>query len=300
MPKVVKGGLTNAVYHFSFRWSLPVEQRSDASAVAKFRERHAELRGLCARYFDKYVFQLERTDGDNFHYQGYGHARERRRCSAIGRLFTGGLGSGVHFQAASTAGKESLQSYAMKEDTRVAGPWADCKKYLGQDLPSRETLRPWQAALLAVLEQPPDDRTIMWVVDEVGGAGKTKFAKYLAYRHKVPFGAYAKSADMLNLVSKHQGATAYVFDLTRCKPQEYGSNDLYATLESIKNGMFCNTKYTTEQVLMDPPHVLVFSNHPPDLSKLSRDRWRVWGIEDGQLTGRSGRPPLMCSGVSSV
>ena len=50
----------------------------------------------------------------------------------------------------------------------------------------------------------------------------------------------------------------------------------YASLECIKNGMVCNTKYETGVKIFNSPHVFIFANFPPDdEGQLSEDRWHI-------------------------
>lgn len=50
----------------------------------------------------------------------------------------------------------------------------------------------------------------------------------------------------------------------------------YASLESIKNGMVCNTKYETGVKVFNSPHIVIFANFPPeDEDLLSADRWVI-------------------------
>jgi len=49
-----------------------------------------------------------------------------------------------------------------------------------------------------------------------------------------------------------------------------------STVEAVKNGMVCNTKYETGVKLFNAPHVIIFSNYPPEnVEELSKDRWVV-------------------------
>lgn len=178
--------------------------------------------------------------------------------------------------AASTAGIKSLQDYAMKSDTRVAGPWADKRIYLGQDLITN--LYPWQQEIKTQVEEQPDDRTINVLYNEAGNIGKSAFCKYMAYHFKAPVCGWAKSGDILNLVSKMSNMPVYLFDLSRSKPQDWAKDDIPAAMEGIKNGLFVNTKYETSQIIMACPHVWMFCNHLPNLSSMSRDRWRFWSV----------------------
>ena len=53
----------------------------------------------------------------------------------------------------------------------------------------------------------------------------------------------------------------------------------YVTIEKGKDGKFFNSKYEGKLVRYARPHVLCFSNQPPDLSMLSADRYNVIQLE---------------------
>lgn len=101
----------------------------------------------------------------------------------------------------------------------------------------------------------------------------------MSFHHKVPKLTFGKASDLLNLVAKMKGRRGYIFDCSRTVPKDQSMDDIYCAMENIKNGHFTNTKYETEEILMDPPHIICFSNWLPDLSKLSRDRWIVVDLE---------------------
>jgi len=224
----------------------------------------------------------------NYHFQGYGKFDNRRlvstATSGIREVFTT---HSIHTAAASTLGRVALEKYTMKSLTRVDGPWdnrpVDLDEYKGEDLPTESTLRPWQRTLLNMIRQPAGDRKIMWVYDPIGGAGKSKFTKFMAW-HKYAFPLqYGKSSDLSNLIVKNMKKKCYIFDLTRCKPADFAGSDVYSVMESCKNGMIQNTKYQTSNEFMKSPHVIVFSNCTPDFSSLSSDRWELYTIAGGGL-----------------
>ncbi len=124
-------------------------------------------------------------------------------------------------------------------------------------------------------EGAPDPRKIYWYHDEKGGAGKSSFAKYLWWNHGHLTLTFADAKDLLNLVYKKQGLRAYLFDLSRTKGGKSSMSDIYQALESVKNGYFVNAKYETGVACYAIPHVVVFSNHLPDMSALSADRWVI-------------------------
>lgn len=278
MPKSNKAKQSVPVFHFAFRLSVIHTAAIREALVAFLRTSFGA---------DKYIFQAEKTvhEGkDNPHYQGYFHVKEKTRVSTLISICNKDEGfRGMQLQPASTAGTEALKKYVMKEDTRVAGPWADKAIYMGADLWSPCYMPVWQRQLTKYLSGPPNDRYIIWINDPAGNQGKSKFLKYLAYHHDALNLTYGKSGDLLNLVSKNQGRRCYSVNLSRTRPESVAETELYAGLEGIKDGHFTNTKYETNQVLMNSPHLVVMANHPPVYANMSNDRWVVFNLTDGQL-----------------
>jgi len=102
--------------------------------------------------------------------------------------------------------------------------------------------------------------------------------KYCVVKHRVLFCDGGKKSDLINLVFNQD------MDLTRCViwdlPRSAMGNISYATLEAVKNGMVCNTKYETGVKIFNSPHIIVFANFPPDSpAQLSEDRWVIEEIK---------------------
>jgi len=142
-----------------------------------------------------------------------------------------------------------------------------------------ETLYKWQSDIECKYLQEPDDRTINWYYDATGNIGKSSFIKYMIVKHKVLYCSGGKHSDIMNLVFNQ--------DMDECRgvffdiPRANSGHISYSSLESIKNGMVCNTKYETGVKIFNSPHVFVFANFPPeDLESLSRDRWRITNLSD--------------------
>lgn len=258
----------NPLYVHSMRWS-----------VKHTCENKDRLIAMCKHYAKKWIFQAEDTK-DNPHYQGYIDLKDKDRSSTFGRKLNEEF-LGIQFLPASNNGKEALKKYCLKQKSRVDGPWSDKPIYLGQDLPKE--LTGWQQELFNIIQEDPSFRSMIWIYEPMGSTGKTMFTKYMAYKHDVLPLSYGNTKDILNLVSKFPNKQAYIFDLPRTKPSDAHTNDLYSCMESIKQGMFINTKYDTSMVLMKPPHVIVFSNWPPDKKKLSLDRWKIFTNKNNTL-----------------
>lgn len=140
-----------------------------------------------------------------------------------------------------------------------------------------ETLRPWQKDAEALLTASSyDDRTVYWYHEEKGKVGKSAFAKYMVVKHKALYCSSGKYADIINLVfnSNMDTCECVIFDI----PRHQGNNVSYAAIESIKNGLICNTKYETGTKVFNSPRVIVFSNFEPEKSNLSEDRWAITHI----------------------
>ena len=135
-------------------------------------------------------------------------------------------------------------------------------------------LRPFQAEIEQIYFTEPDDRKIYWFWETTGGVGKSAFVKYMVVKHGCLFCNGGKQADLINLVfnADMDNCRAIIWDL----PRSTKGHISYSTLECIKNGLVCNTKYETGVKAFNPPHIFVFANYPPDdMDKLSEDRWEV-------------------------
>lgn len=124
----------------------------------------------------------------------------------------------------------------------------------------------WQAQLDSELQLPPDDRKIVWIYDEVGGVGKTKFASYLQDSYEASYLRGGKRADVAQSLDSPR---IVVFDFAR----DGMDNVDYVCIEQVKDGRVFSPKYESRMLTFDPPHVVVFSNKPPPQAKLSEDRW---------------------------
>jgi len=246
-------------------------------------EDHLPVHQWLSAYADKWTFQLESAPSTGkLHFQGRFSLKEKQRLTTL-------LDSWAPLTPHLEEEKATDSTrYCSKEQSRVAGPWSSHPlpiTYQGKDLP--KTLLPWQDSLVRYLLTTPDPREIVWFYDPEGHSGKSTVAKYMAFHHNSHFFGWSTAKNALNAVATARPATVYLFDLTRTKPEQFSTDDLYATLESIKNGMVRSSMYDSPYLLMDPPHVVVFSNTMPRVDALTGDRWNVLTIPSDQ------RPPQL-------
>lgn len=212
----------------------------------------------------KYVCQLEKGEaGGTIHIQGYvDFERKVRPLSEI-------KDSRYHWEKCRDI-KRSVE-YCSKVDTRLDGPWGPLAPYTFQ----LKSLRDWQAELLKVAEGEPDDRSVYWITDKVGGQGKTQFCKHLVMNMPGCLYLSGKAADIKYAISEYIAAggrlRVALFDF----PRTLENFVSYEAIESIKNGIFFSGKYESNMQVFKPPHVFCFANFEPMLDNLSRDRWRT-------------------------
>lgn len=226
----------------------------------------------------KKVIGLETCpDTGRLHLQMYYYYNNAREFTVMQKDFPG-----CRFRTAYKCTKANV-IYCTKE-TVIHNDWPEYEKrnaYKGNDLPQKEQLYPWQLSVLDIINQQPDDRTINWIWEPDGNVGKTKFCKYLAYNHQnICLTTATKSADILTCVEPH--FKTYIFDFPRC----VGDFTPWNAIEQIKNGFVTDSKLKKKSqcIMFEPPHVLIFANHPPKLDKLSLDRWNICKIVDKKLS----------------
>lgn len=273
-----KASTVSAVKSLDFRWT-PKEQ--DLEVVKAYVSQLQRYFGVRASY----IFQLEKgEETGKLHFQCSIRPKFKIRPDTFRndfcKEFKGAEHTSIHCAAAHD--QRSIEEYCAKPG-RIDGPWSDSVIYQGKDLPKYDDLYPYQKNIVDEIQQDPQERVLNWLYDPVGGTGKTKLVKYLAYHHKVPPLTYGTAKNILQIVFDLPTSKAYCFNLTRAKPKDLGAQDLYAVLEQIKDGLVVSTMYKGGTKIFDPPHVWIFANHKPSMKHMSKDRWKIWTVEKNKL-----------------
>lgn len=133
-------------------------------------------------------------------------------------------------------------------------------------------LREWQRDLEQRLSAEPDDREVIFCVDEVGNSGKSYFARYLVSRRPNDCQVLraAKRDDLAHTLDVTK--SIFLFDVPRGQMEFFQ----YSIVESIKDCMVFSPKYESKMKYLDhKSHCVVFCNERPDESKLSEDRFNI-------------------------
>jgi hypothetical protein len=145
-------------------------------------------------------------------------------------------------------------------------------------------VKEWYTHLSAILEEIPkrSDRRIHIVVDHVGNAAKSTFCRQLEakFPQRTIVMSPGKDADLAcclkKLLSSKTGATVLCYDMPRSKSDGEKDYCSFFFLESVKNGKVFSPKYDSNQLPLQPMHVVVFRNSLPTFNQLSLDRFRVY------------------------
>nr|QKV51127.1 putative replication associated protein [Crucivirus sp.] len=271
----------NAVYRLSWTFN-----KSDAILwqPGEFEGFHEEIKYCfelhCPK--SKFIFQLEISPTtQRLHYQGHINLNTKLRPKEFYNRVKGIL-RGLYVTPSSNAGEKQAEFYCLKEESRVAGPWAD-KDYIFEDFSDLTEPTDWQVEVKNILLGPADPRTIYWIWETEGCTGKSSFATYMEIKHKIIGLGLGKAADNFYACSEMK-ARGYIFDVPRTQPNSFDWSEVYMSLEKIKDRNFLSTKYKPKKVLLPViPHVVVFANQAPDKKALSMDRWKIFKIVNKNL-----------------
>jgi hypothetical protein len=133
-------------------------------------------------------------------------------------------------------------------------------------------LREWQLDLESQLLADPDDRQVTFVVDPVGGAGKTWFLKrcLTTFRDRVQVLKVGKRDDLAYSIDEDKDI--FLFDVPRTNMEYFQ----YSIVEMLKDQVVFSPKYQSRtKFVLKCPHVIVFCNECPDRTKLTNDRYNI-------------------------
>nr|WAE43185.1 MAG: replication associated protein [Cressdnaviricota sp.] len=217
-----------------------------------------EQLGKCSK---KYLFGREicPTTGRH-HLQGFIHLLKPMRITELKLI------NSPHLEAC-VGSEEQNEKYCSKDGNVFRFGYPRPIKVI-------ENLYPWQQNIETISRQEPDDRKIFWFWESKGNIGKSAFVKYMIVKHNALFCDGGKKSDLINLVfnADMDKCNCLIWDL----PRSSKGHISYATLEAVKNGTVCNTKYETGVKVFNPPHIFVFANFPPENpEELSEDRWII-------------------------
>jgi len=134
----------------------------------------------------------------------------------------------------------------------------------------------WQLTVCALIQQEEAHRRrIHFVVDPEGGSGKSWVTRWALSKHgdKTQVFRIGKRDDLAFAIdeTKH----IFLFDVPRGEMMYLQ----YSVLEALKDQVVFSPKYeSASKLLRKVPHVIVFSNEEPDMTKLTNDRYNIINV----------------------
>lgn len=228
-----------------------------------------EILAVCSNSSKKYVFQSEiGENGGTPHLQGYIEFNSKVRPM---NLFKN---KKIHWEK--TKWVNASIKYCSKDSTYTGQRWTNIR--MEKPLKIINDLKDWQSGIIDLISNEPDDRSIYWYWDENGGVGKSVFCKYLVVKHNALV-ISGKSTDVKYGIVKYKEKHGVYPELIILDvPRSNLAYINYEAIENVKNGLFFSTKYESEMVIFNSPHLIVFANEEPDYDKMSSDRWHVINI----------------------
>jgi hypothetical protein len=206
------------------------------------------------------------------HLQGY--VEFKTKCRPVSH----GLNPGIHWEKCK-GNRQSNIDYCSK----------DGDSCIRHGLPNplvkatRAMMRPEQLAIadkFTEREHPLFGRVIYWFWEEKGNWGKSMTSTYMIDQMDA-FEVSGKGADVLcgisTMIEKSgECPPIIIYDI----PRSCGDYVSYQSIEKIKDGKFFSGKYESGMVRFNKPHIICFANQPPDMTKLSTDRWVVENLDN--------------------
>lgn len=153
-------------------------------------------------------------------------------------------------------------------------------------------LRDYQQRMLDILETQSDRGITVWW-DPIGNHGKSYLTRWLIERrmaYYVPPTAQDVRAIIQYVCAGYQGQPYIIIDIPRSAKW---NESLYTGIETIKDGIVYDTRYTARVRDIWGVKVLVMTNTLPKLDALSKDRWQIlanncdksiWEVDIEKLT----------------
>jgi len=250
-----------------------------------------------SKIIKEWQFTVEKVMSSNpkdltgYHAQGYvlfDKARPFHRVLDKFHKKLGHIGCGVSLEA--------LRAYTAKTDTYVLGPFKstdhqpdgfETEKNEEAKMLIERTPHPWQQSVLDWIGQK-DARKIYWIYDSGYNHGKSYLADYLEdYKDFTVFNQM-KGNDVRAAVGMlpNDKCRRFLFDLPATKEVDISIRDLYAALETLKNGRLWATKgvlHKHARRVFKRPFVIVLSNSLPAWRAMDPERWVVYSINQIDL-----------------
>lgn len=189
-----------------------------------------------------------------------------------------------HWSITSNENKDNT-FYVMKEDTKIGLTYSDTDKETYIPRQFRDIILYDYQNKIKESAETFDARKIDLIYDPEGNIGKSTIAAICELLYGAidmpPLNDYKELIALLcNICMDKQlrDPKLIFFDLPRALDKErlFG---MYSAIEQVKKGKLYDCRYHYKEWWIDSPRIWVFSNHLPDQTLLSNDRWNIWTVD---------------------
>lgn len=178
--------------------------------------------------------------------------------------------------------------YVTKWPTRIEGPWNHKTNVAREHRLTRDVQGyidhgplPWHKEALKYAEEY-DERHILLVLDDDGDYAKNVFQRWLEYTersHRIP--SWCDTAkQLIEYVSGLEERRCLTINVPRAMKQEGRAlTKLMVAIEAIKDAEIIETRYKADPKDWDRPQIIVFMNDLPDLTMLTKKRWKIMDLK---------------------
>lgn len=219
------------------------------------------------------VFQSEIGDSGTKHLQG------TLTFSTKGRAFSLGLNPKIHWEKKGRFSTlDQMRNYCACPDKRDTTAnivyqrgWEPTIKYVEHI----DTLYDWEKDIIEKIDNYKPDRTIHYIWEANGCAGKTTFQKWLFTHYDKCVVLSGGATDMKNGIVQYQKENNYLPNIILINIPRSKEIMSWSGIEEIKDMFFFCGKYEGGMVCGPSPFLCIFANRPPPIDELSTDRWRI-------------------------
>lgn len=134
----------------------------------------------------------------------------------------------------------------------------------------------WQDQAVGLINEQ-SDREVLVIVDPEGNHGKSWLRKYMQVNRICQYIPQMDDAKDIMRIAMKKAGSGYCFDLPRAD-SDRRNREMWRAIEQIKDGYLYEDRYTFQEMWIDPPKIIVFTNDMPPMDTLSNDRWKIYGI----------------------
>lgn len=270
-------------------WSLTWDTNRLQRKLPERERLHRFLESICKEG----IYQLEKgSKKQKKHFQGYivleGPRKSKKQTL---ELFQKHFKNISGLTVSPVYDKIAISKYVTKLEGRIEGPF-----FIGESNTYNmkfhdAVLRDWQSELFDIVRGEKKDflkdRKVMWIEDQFGNTGKSWFQKWLRISQndvvvrQLPISSVSRLVSAVAIVTKKVKVDIFTIDFTRTKGRDQYLEDLFSTIEQIKNGALVDVMYGKyNESYFQPPIVMIFTNDPLSscVRYLMPDRWEWYKI----------------------